>query len=106
MNQIDEHNESMGFPTGATALFVVVGFWICVIAALIMLLNACATTPTPAPIDTIAPARVVCVSSGVITLDIVLDSAQVQAGKILTITLDGSSALLEMPQGTVCEVRP
>lgn len=101
---MNEHNLAFRNPTGATAVMIIgAALWVCLCLLIALALSACG--PDVEPIETIAPAHVVCVSDGVVTLDTTLDSAQVQAGRILTVSLGGSTAALVVPLGTECAIR-
>lgn len=100
---MDEHNLAFRNPTGATAVMIIgAAMWVCLCLFIALMLTACG--PSDPPIETISPAHMVCVSDGFVTWDSVLDSAQVQAGKILTVSLDGSTAALVVPSGTECAI--
>lgn len=96
MNQIDEHSESSGYPTGATAFFLICAFWLCVAAALVLLLSGCGPST-----EIISPARVVCADLDEIVLSFAADSVAVRGGEIVSVTVMGHSGPLYSPPGAM-----
>jgi hypothetical protein len=76
---------------------------ICVVLVLIaMALNSCAPQPT-----TIAPAHIVCTAADTheVIWDATVDSATVQGGVIMSVTIGDDTAAFGAPQNANCEVR-